>query len=107
MAIDELRTERLLPNSVLDQMWTPGKLADGSVVGGKGSGYGFGWNIPDLPGHRFIEHDGAWQGFTTYIGRLLDTGETVVVLTNLDAGHSHPTRIAHAIFALSVPKLAP
>jgi CubicO group peptidase (beta-lactamase class C family) len=102
-----LRTERLLPKSALEQMWTAGKLADGSRAGPGKAGYGFGWELADVPGHRLVEHGGAWQGFTTYIGRMLDTGETVVVLTNLDAVHSQPEKIAKGIFGLSVPAMAP
>lgn len=106
-----LRSEKLLPRDELAQTWTPGRLANGSQVGesagSESFGYGFGWIVLKVRGEKFIEHNGAWQGFSTYIGRLLDTGTTVVVLTNLDAGHSSPEIIGRKIFGLDVPALAP
>ena len=94
---------KLLPFTELEQAWTPSKLADGKVAGGIGFAYGFGWMIPSLVGgHHLVEHGGAWQGFTTYIGRCLDAKTTVVVLTNLDAGHSHPTKIGRKLLGLYV-----
>lgn len=89
---------KLLPNKELEQTWSPAKLADGKNAGGKDFGYGFGWMIPTKAGgHQFVEHGGAWQGFTTYIGRCLDKKISVVVLTNLDAGHSDPGKIGKLI----------
>jgi len=35
-------------------------------------GYGFGWVIGSVYGHKVIEHEGAWQGFTTSISRYAD-----------------------------------
>ncbi len=103
-----LRSDRLLPQKELALTWTPGKLADGSPVGeSEGDGYGFGWEVVRFRGHQFTEHSGAWQGFSTYIGRLIDVGTTVVVLTNLDAGHSSPEIIGRKIFAMDFPALAP
>src|SRR5260370_17727348 len=58
-------------------------------------------------GHKVIEHSGAWQGFTTHIARYVDDKLTVVVLTNLDAGHAQPSKIAHNIAGLYVPALMP
>lgn len=97
-----LRTERLLPRASLEQMWMSATLNDG-----KPTGYGFGWSVPTVRDHQMVEHGGAWQGFTTYIGRLMDRGLTVVVLTNLDSGHAKPQAIGRKVFAQYVPDLAP
>lgn len=102
-----LRTERLLPRSALETMWTPVKLADGKTAQFGSGGYGFGWTIRNAPGHQFVEHGGAWQGFTTYIGRVVDKGYSVVVLTNLDAMHSKPQVIGRKVLESYVPDLAP
>jgi len=52
-------------------MWTPVKLKDAKTYP-----YGFGWFLDESNGHRLIEHDGAWQGFTMnisrYVGRPVD-----------------------------------
>jgi CubicO group peptidase (beta-lactamase class C family) len=102
-----LNNNALLPRAELEQAWTPTKLRDGSYAGGPPFHYGFGWVIPVQSGsHQLVEHGGAWQGFTTYIGRVLDRHITVVVLTNLDSDHCKPTRIGREIlhvFASDVP----
>jgi len=95
-----LRAEKLIKQSSLEQMWTPMTCPDG-----KKHDYGFGWSIEDANGHRLIEHGGAWQGFSTHIARYVGDGLTVVVLTNLDAGHSDPRRIAHRVASVYVPGL--
>lgn len=85
---------KLLQKSELEKMWTPVKLVDG-----KATSYGFGWMIASVGGKRLIEHGGAWQGFTTYIGRHVDQKVSVVVLANLDAGHAKPQAMGRAILA--------
>jgi len=98
-----LYTERLLKKSSLDRMWTVAKLDNGKPNEGD---YGFGWEISDLNGHRLIEHGGSWQGFTGHISRYVDDKLTVVVLTNLDSGHSDPEKITRHVAALYNPELA-
>ena len=48
---------------------------------------------------KMAQHEGAWQGFSTYTGRLLDENLTVVVLTNLDDEFSHPGVIGRDVLA--------
>ena len=98
-----LYTEKLVKKASLDRMWTVFPLNDGKPNPGN---YGFAWAIGKQNGHRVIEHSGAWQGFTTYIGRYVDDGLTVVVLTNLDAGHARPGKIGHEVAGLYDPALA-
>jgi CubicO group peptidase (beta-lactamase class C family) len=99
-----LYTERLLKRSSLDQMWTVMKLNNGQP---NKANYGFAWEIKQINEHRVIEHGGAWQGFTCDISRYVDDKLTVVVLTNLDAGHAQPGKIAHTVTGLYVPALMP
>ncbi len=99
-----LYTEKLLKKSSFDQMWTVMKLNNGKP---NKANYGFAWSINEANGHRLIEHSGAWQGFTTHIARYVDDKLTVVVLTNLDAGHSQPGKIAHTVAGFCVPALMP
>jgi CubicO group peptidase (beta-lactamase class C family) len=85
-------------------MWTPFVLNDGHA---NGEGYGFGWFVHEINGHRVIEHGGAWQGFTCGISRYVDDKLTVVVLTNLDSDHATPEGMVHVIAGLVEPKLLP
>ncbi len=96
-----LYTEKLLQRSSLEQIWTATKLKDGKLTG-----YGFGWFITSVGGHRIYEHAGAWQGFSTGIARYVDDRLTVVALTNLDEEHAEPMDIIHAVAAVYNPDLA-
>lgn len=95
---------RLLSRASLERMWTPFVLNDGSP---NASHYGFGWVNDRLNGHRMIQHSGTWQGFTCTINRFIDDKLTVVVLTNLDGGHSSPVSMAHVIAGMVDPALTP
>ena len=99
-----LYTTRLLTRASLDRIWTVYPLNDGKPNPGN---YGFGWDITQFHGHKLIEHGGAWQGFTCDISRYPGDSLTVVVLTNLDAGHSSPEVIAHVVAGLIEPALMP
>ena len=99
-----LYTEKLLKRASLDQMWTVMKLNNGQP---NKANYGFAWDIKEINGHKVIEHGGAWQGFTCQIARYVDDKLTVVVLTNLDAGHARPAKIAHTVAGFYVPALMP
>ena len=94
-----LCTGKLLKKASLEEMWTPVKLNNG-----KTHGYGFGWSLRKIRGHRIIEHDGAWQGFESYIARYPDEKLTIVVFANL--ARSHLGKIAHDIAALYNLELA-
>ena len=95
---------RLLKQTSLDRIWTVYPLNDGKP---NPSGYGFAWDIDLQNGHKRIHHGGAWQGFTCNISRYPDDNLAVVVLTNLDAGHSNPGTIAHVIAGLVESALLP
>lgn len=99
-----LYTTRLLTQASLDRIWTVYPLNDGKPNLGN---YGFGWEITRFHGQKLIEHGGAWQGFTCDISRYPDDSLTVVVLTNLDSGHSRPEVIAHVVAGLVEPALTP
>jgi hypothetical protein len=99
-----LYSEKLLKRSSFDQMWTVMKLNNGQP---NKANYGFAWDINEANGHKLIEHSGAWQGFTTHIARYVDDKLTIVVLTNLDARHAQPGKIAHTVAGLYLPALMP
>ena len=93
-----LYTEKLVKKSSLDRMWTVFPLNNGKP---NSAHYGFAWAMSETHGHKVIEHSGAWQGFASYIGRYVGDGLTVVVLTNLDAGHAKPAKIGHEVADLA------
>ena len=99
-----LYTEKLLKKGSLERMWTAEKLNNGKP---NKANYGFGWETDSVNGHRVIAHGGAWQGFTCYIARYVDDKLTVVVLTNLDSGHSNPKKIVTGVAAIYNPALKP
>lgn len=95
-----LYTDRPLSKATRELLWTPATTNDG-----KSTGYGFGWIIDDVDGHRRVGHPGEWQGFSTVIDRYLDDGLTVIVLMNAERSDdpaipgANPTRIADRIAA--------
>jgi CubicO group peptidase (beta-lactamase class C family) len=101
---EALYTTRLLKQSSLDRMWTVYPLNDGKP---NPAGYGFAWIIGQQNGHKLIEHGGSWQGFTCRISRYPDDSLTVVVLTNLEAGHARPRIFASVIAGLAYAPLLP
>jgi CubicO group peptidase (beta-lactamase class C family) len=68
-----LDTEKLVKKATLVQAFSSGKLNDGSQTN-----YGYGWAV----GPGYVDHDGAWLGFRTYIRRYLNPRFTVIVLAN-------------------------
>ena len=83
-----LYREQPLKSASLQQMWTPGKLNDGSRTS-----YGFGWELSTRHGHKIVGHSGLTG---TYILRAPDLSLTVIVLTNLGRWASNPSRGADA-----------
>jgi len=91
-----LCTASLVSPTSMAKMWTPYPV-DGVVPA---EGYGFGWFVHSHPSGPVIEHDGAWQGFTSYFARYLGTGLTIAVFTNLHADHSRPDHIGQGVAQL-------
>ncbi len=90
--------ETLLRAPALRQMWTPGKLKDGTPTH-----YGFGWAIGRDGDHPVIEHSGAFPGFNAHLARYPDDKLTVIVLANTSTARAE--RIARAIAARFIPGL--
>jgi hypothetical protein len=53
-----------------------------STNDGQSADYGFGWYVGEDDGARYVEHDGAWIGFNSYICRYLDEPFSVYILSN-------------------------
>jgi CubicO group peptidase (beta-lactamase class C family) len=68
---------KVLKPQTWQQAFTPGKRDSG-----KGHGYGFGWVIYQVRGRKLVWHNGQWAGFRSYLGRYVDDGLTIIVLSN-------------------------
>jgi CubicO group peptidase (beta-lactamase class C family) len=74
----------LLRESSLREMFSPGRLTDGSMIP-----YGFGWFITPVRGHLVVGHSGGFRtGFSSTIDRYLDDKLTIIVLANLQTAHA-------------------
>lgn len=67
-----LYTEQLVPNTLIDSIFTPG-LGD----------YGYGWFIRSGPDGVAYDHSGGLPGYSCYIRRIPGTRRTIIVLGNL------------------------
>ena len=83
------------------QMWTSGMLKDG-----KATGYGFGWEISQINGHKLVTHNGAMNGFLSSLQRYPDDRVTVIVTIN-QSDLAESRRIASGIARIYLPALRP
>jgi CubicO group peptidase (beta-lactamase class C family)/D-alanyl-D-alanine dipeptidase len=81
--------KRVLAASTLDSMWAPQFAPSGAT-----NGYGIGFSIGRLDGHRTIGHDGAIYGFATALLALPDDSLGVVVTATLDGVNAVTDHIA-------------
>ncbi|MDA8020614.1 MAG: serine hydrolase [Thermoanaerobaculia bacterium] len=79
--------DKLLPRTTLEKAWTSAKLNDGSATG-----YGYGWAVGQVAGHRLIQHGGGIHGFRTQAIRIPDEKIFVAVFTN--GARTSPTSMA-------------
>src|SRR5215468_1582376 len=84
-----LYTERLVRQSTLAEAFTPGQVKTGA------STYGFGWNIGEQEGQKFVWHQGSTGGYRALIKRMLAEKITIIILTN--QGNSKRLEISDAI----------
>jgi len=96
-----LDNEKLLKKATIEKAWAVTKLNNGAT-----SGYGLGWGISTINGHRTLGHSGAHMtGFTSAIIKYRDDNFAIVILTN--AGGANPTRIAQHVAGMFIPALMP
>ena len=85
-------------------MWTVFPLNDGKPNSG---GYGFGFFVHSVNGHRLIDHEGIWQGIHDYSAIYPDDGLAVTVLMNLAYPLSRPQDIGKVVASMYQPALRP
>ncbi len=86
---------QVLGRETLEAMWTPQFTAEGAATG-----FGIGFALSELEGHRRIGHGGAIYGFATELQALPDRGLGVVVVTSLDIANTVTERLADAALRL-------
>ena len=82
-------------------MRTPVRLNDGREMG-----YGLGWGLSRYRGRAVTHHAGGVPGYSSFVGRFLDDGMTIIVLSNIglfDAG-GLAKEIANALLNLPAPE---
>ncbi|MFC2165324.1 serine hydrolase domain-containing protein [Acidobacteriota bacterium] len=85
--------DHLLQPDTLEKMWTPQYAKPGAT-----QGYGIGFAIGKLEGHRRVGHGGAIYGFATQLFGLPDAKLGVAAVSTLDATNTVVGRIAsHAL----------
>jgi CubicO group peptidase (beta-lactamase class C family)/D-alanyl-D-alanine dipeptidase len=80
---------QLLKPETITQMWTPQFARPGDQTG-----YGIGFRIGTLDGHRSVGHDGAIYGFATTLAALPDEKLGVIVVTTRDGANAAVDHIA-------------
>jgi len=90
--------EKILPQTVLAEMWTPTTLTTGAQ-----QPYGFGWGVDKKKNIPFIHHGGGIPGFVTHFGRVPSKGWSVVVLANSE--NADPDGDVAAVFKVLIPEL--
>ncbi|MGH7449656.1 MAG: serine hydrolase domain-containing protein, partial [Longimicrobiales bacterium] len=86
---------QVLQPATLAQMWTPQYAPPGQATG-----FGIGFAIGDLDGHRRIGHGGAIYGFATDLAALPDDRLGAAVVVTLDITNSVAERISDAALRL-------
>ena len=94
-----LYTVNPLTQASRNAIWTSARLSDGTT-----KGYGFGWHLANLHGHRIVLHGGAWQGFKSQIIRFLDSEVSIIFLAN--SWETRDFKLARALAATVYPEFA-
>ncbi len=99
-------TSQVIKPETLMQMWMPQFAKPGEKTG-----FGIGFQISQLDGHRAIGHGGAIYGFATEVAGLPDDSLGVVTVTTEDAANAVTNAIAaealRLMLALRAGKLLP
>ena len=93
-----LYSERIVKRSILETMWTPVPLDDGSAYPG-----GMGWFMASAKNHHIVFHTDGGPGFSVVISRYLDDRLTIIVLTNLGAAHTDVMKISGKVAEIYLP----
>lgn len=82
---------QVISPATLEQMWTP-QFAPRAAR----TGFGLGFALGDMAGHRIVRHGGAIYGFATELAALPDDKLGVAIATTMDGANAVTGRIADA-----------
>jgi serine beta-lactamase-like protein LACTB len=89
----------LLEPETVKLMWTSQR-----TTGGEETGYGIGWFVGTVEGHREVWHTGGAVGGSTILLIRPDDGVVVAILTNLESARpTGPAREIAALFSAALP----
>ena len=97
-----LSSNHILNSASLKEMWTPSIKIDGNFT--YDFGYGLGWFIKTIHGHRQISHPGGSPGTATILSYYPADGLTVVLLTN--GGKAYVQGLDLGVASYYIPGLA-
>lgn len=80
---------QVVKRETLEQMWTPQFAKPGEK-----KGFGIGFQVSELDGHRVIGHGGAIYGFATEVVGLPEDKLGVVTVTTMDASNAVTNHVA-------------
>jgi CubicO group peptidase (beta-lactamase class C family)/D-alanyl-D-alanine dipeptidase len=86
---------RVLQAATLEKMWIPQ-----FAMPGENSGFGIGFYVSQLDGHRVVEHGGAIYGFATQAAALPDDKLGVVAVTTMDGSNAVTNHVAEMALRL-------
>lgn len=87
--------QQVIKRETLEQMWVPQFTAPGEK-----KGFGLGFQVSELNGHRVIGHGGAIYGFATEVVGLPEERLGVVTVTTMDAANTVSNIIARRALEL-------
>jgi CubicO group peptidase (beta-lactamase class C family)/D-alanyl-D-alanine dipeptidase len=88
---------RLMSDNSLAEMWRPQFAPRGATAG-----FGLGFDVSALDGHRMVRHGGAIYGFATELAALPDDKLGVAVAITKDGTNAVASRIAGAALRLMI-----
>ncbi len=86
---------RVLKTETLHSMWQP-QFAEGN----RNAGFGIGFHLDTLDGHRVVGHAGAIYGFATELDALPEDQLGVAVVTTMDSANAVTAKIARQALRL-------
>ena len=90
-----LQVGEVVPKETLQRLWTDYRTADG-----ESTGYGYGWGLAEVEGHRVIHHGGGIHGFSTFALTVPEEGLFLAVLSNDPANTPSPGFLAQRATSL-------
>lgn len=95
-----LDTDKILKQSVRNEMWSPVKLNNGTTFP-----YGFGWSLGTMGGRKLVRHGGSLPGFSAEFVRFSGDKLSIIILAN--GNNANLDSIAPNVAEIYIPGLIP